>query len=217
MLGIPNLEQTLSNFLESGQGITAIRSVEWGKKYLWVVDFEDPKPPAPFNAFFPANDITVPFSLLESKLLELPNDGLPFPIRANQRDIRISFYDDQQGTLLKWFSDWQKLDLLNLGQFTSGLGDSHETVAPDSFGKVRSVQPLRQIRFGMLDATKDEVLVKNFWVYPDGEILFSGNQASEAQVFQVTFKIVKDGLNGKLETNTIFSAKGLKSILGRFI
>lgn len=217
MLGIPNLERIVSNFLESGSGITAIRSVEWDKKYLWVVDFVDPAPPAPFDKFFPANDVTVPLSVIESKLLDLPHSTLSFPTRSLQQDFRITFYDDEQKTLLRWISDWQKLDLLNLGKFTSGLGDSHQVVAPDSFGdSQRSVRPLRQVRVGFLDAAREDVMVKNFWVYPEGEIAFFGGQQSEAQTYQVTFKVLKDGV-GTPESPSIFSAKTIKDILGRFI
>lgn len=216
--GIPNLERLVSNFLEDGSGITAIRSVEWAKKYLWIVDFVDPKPPAPFDKFFPANDITAPLSIVESQLIDLPHSSLSFPKRGVQQDLRITFYDDEQQTLLRWLSDWQKIDLLNQGLFVSGLGDSHQVVCEDSFGDgQRRVSPLRQVRFALLDAFRDEVMVKTYWVYPDGEIVFNGGQASEATTYSVNFKVVKDGLVAKADPVSFFSVKNLKQILGRFL
>lgn len=216
--GIPNLEQALSNFLESGSGITSQRVVEFDKKYLWVVEFTDPAPPAPFDKWFPASTMTVPFSILESKAIELPHVTLQYPSRSSQRNITATFYDDEQRTLLRWLSDWQNLDILNNGKFISGFGDEHTVVAADSFGNsTRKVQPLRQMRFGLVDAFRDEVLVKNFWVYPDGEFVYNGGQESEAQTYTITFNIVKDGVVGQNATQSMFSVKSLKSILGRFI
>lgn len=216
-LGIPNLERIVSNFLEDGSGITAIRSVEWDKKYLWVVDFVDPVPPAPFDKFFPANDISLPVSILESGIIELPHTTLPYPKRGIQGDIRITFYDDEQRTLLRWLTDWQQLDILNMGKFVSGLGDSHQTVTEDSFGNYRPVAPVRQMRFAMLDGYRNEVLVYNYWVYPDGEINYSGGQESTAQTYQLGFKIVKNGLAGKTPQPSLFSVSSIKQIIGRFI
>lgn len=217
-----NLQNLISDFFTENGNIEHLRRVEWAKRYLWIVDFDGFKPPAPFDNFFPANDIQVPMSIVESRQIDLPNDSLNIPIRTTQRDLRITFYDDSNNTLLRWFTDWQKLDILNLDMFVSCLGDSHDTVAPDSsFGKVRPVVPVRQIKLALLNPGRDQVLVKNFWVYPDGEILFSGNQQSEAQTYTVNFKIVQDGIPGKVEQpfNSGDNRIGLpqvKRVLSRF-
>jgi hypothetical protein len=220
MLGLPNLETVVSNFLESGSGITALRSVEWDKKYLWVVDFKGSYiPPAPFDKFFPANSITAPFSYLESETLDLPQTTMHYPKRQHETDLQITFYDDEQRTLLRWLTDWQKLDILNYGNFVSGLGDSHQVVGSDSFGNgTRSVAPVRQVRFALIDAYRDEVLVKNYWVYPDGDISYLGGQESAAQMYTVNFKIVKVDLdNSPAQSAGLLSVAGIKSIIGRFV
>jgi len=53
------------NFLAS---IDQIRSVEWGKKYLWDIQFPDA--PAPFDVFFPAADLDETPAVLESYTLQ---------------------------------------------------------------------------------------------------------------------------------------------------
>lgn len=220
--GIPNIERVVSNFLESGKGITQIRSVEWEKKFLWIVDFVDFKPPAPFNEFFPANDITIPFGVLESHQIDLAQDVVNVPLRVVSGEITMTFYDDENRTLLKWFSDWMNLDIANNGKFVSGLADEHQSVSADSFGEVRKVRPVRQMRFAGLDAGRDETLVHNVWVYPDGEISFNGAQVSDAQTYTISFKVVKDSikenaLREKPKQQDLLSTESLKSLVGRFI
>jgi len=218
--GIPNIEREVSNFLESGKGITQVRSVEWEKKYLWIVDFVDSKPPAPFEDFFPANDVTIPMGTLEHHQIDLPQHVFFFPIRATTGEISITFYDDDKRTLLKWFTDWIHLDINNYGLFVSGLGDNHKSVAPDSFGNVRNVQPVRKIRLALLDAGRKTTAVHNFWVIPDGEIAYNGAQISDAQTYTMSFKIVNSSLDSvstkeKIPEPTLTEA--LKSVIGRFI
>jgi hypothetical protein len=218
MLGLPSIEQVVSNFLENGTGITALRSVEWDKKYLWTVDFNGTyRPPAPFDKFFPANTVVAPFSFLESATLDLPNNTMHYPKREQQHDIQITFYDNDQRALLRWMTDWQRLDILNYGNFISGLGDTHTVVGADSFGvSNRQVWPVRPVQIGLIDANHDQVLIKNYQVYPDGEITYNGSQESGPQTFTVNFKVVKMDLANK-PTQSGSALAAVKSLVGRFI
>lgn len=220
MFGLPNIEQSISNFLEGNKGITSVRSIEWEKKYLWVIDFVqngDHQPPAPFDNLFPANDVTMSFAISESNSLQLPQSAMKFPLQGGQSDISITFYDDQKRTLLTWLSDWVNLDLQNDGRFMSGMHDNHQVIkGVDSFGKARKVRPLRTLRLALLDSFKDEVLAYQFEVYPEGNIDWNGAQASDAQMYTINFVIVHKANAKDLSKFNLFSKAGVLETLGRF-
>lgn len=223
MFGLPNIEQSISKFLEGKKGITMIRAVEWDKKYLWTVDFKDSgpdacNPPAPFDDFFPANDITIPMANLESNIFEAPQMSFKVPHRAQHSDIQVTFYDDEKKTLLLWIKDWMNLDILNDGRFVSGMLDKHKLITGvDSFGIRRNVKPVRPMRVALLDAFKDEIQVYQFLVYPEGNIDWNGAQASDAQMYTITFSVVKVINEKDRKSFSLFSKEGILESLGRFI
>jgi len=223
MFGLPNIEQSISKFLEGKNGITSIRSVDWDKKYLWVVDFKDTganacNPPAPFDDFFPANDITIPMATMESKIFDFPQMTVKIPVGQTVSDITITFYDDEKKSLLLWLRDWINLDLMNDGRFVSGLLDKHPLVTgSDSFGVKRNVKPIRPLRVAMLDSYRDEVQVYQFQVYPDGNLDWNAGQASDAQSYTITFTVVDVKSEKDRKSFSVFSLSGIKETLGRFI
>lgn len=227
--GIPNIERIVSNFLEGGTGITAIRSVEWAKSYLWAIDFvagssnaigPSCAPPAPFDALFPASDVTLNIGTIVSDEREFGQTSISFPKRSSQFTMTVTFFDDQKLTLHKWFKDWINIDILNNGDFISGLNDSHAPVVP-TFDKRNRVFPSREVRLVMLDAYRKEVTNYHLRIYPTGAINWVGSQGSQATQYTVSFNIVED-LGKK---NTAKKAGGLfgftfddvKQLLGRFI
>lgn len=217
--GIPNLERELSLFLEGQSGITAIRAVEYDKRYLWAVEFVDSfLPPQPFDGFFPASDVTLPFESITDQTFTYGQSELNIPIGESTRDLTITFYDDKDKTLLRYFKDWMRLDIKNNGLYMSGLQDDHQAVSADSFGNQRRVFPTRSIRLVMLDAYRTENAIYKFSVFPKGQIDYSGSQASEAQEYTMTFAIVDD-LSSKPKNNSIggFSFDTVRQALGRFL
>lgn len=230
--GIPNIERIVSNFLEGGTGITAIRSLEVEKKFLWTVDFPGKgissqgsynpyfAPPSPFNDFFPAHDVSLPAYVIESSEYSLPMTSVNYPKRGGAKQMTISFYDDQDRTLFKWFKDWVDIDILNAGQFISGLEDQHVSVIPTLAEKEnRPVHPYRTVRVAMLQAYRKEAIAFEFGVVPSGSMDWSGDQSSEANMLNVTFDIVADSTYGKLKKTGLQAQifKEIKNIIGRFI
>jgi len=219
--GLPNIEQSISGFLEGNKGITAVRSVEFDKKYLWVLDWVTNgvhQPPAPFDDLFPANDVTMPFAVVESNSIQLPQTSMKYATGSGQKEMTITFYDDQKRTLLTWLSDWVNLDIQNDGRFMSGIHDNHGLITEvDSFGKQRNVKPVRTLRLALLDAFKDEVQAFQLEVYPDGPIDWNGAQASDAQMYTVNFVIVSSVSEKDLSKFNLFSKQGVLESLGRFI
>jgi hypothetical protein len=141
---------------------------------------------------------------------------LSAPTGSKVKEMSITFYDDQNRTLLRWIKDWIELDIQNKGQFISGLGDAHQTVAPDMEGRTRKVVPVRTIKLALLEAYKKEMFAYTYGIFPTGEISYEGSHESEATQYTVTFKIVED-LTKKVKAGSGFGFDDVKGLLGRFI
>ena len=189
--GLPNLEQKLSKLIEGDSGITAIREIEWDRKYLWLIEFIDADLPEPFNSMFPASAFSRNSGSIESDTFRFGQTELALPVRSGSTEnISVTFYDDINRTLYRWMSDWINLDILNDGNFVSGLKDRHSTVRPDAFGNKRAVQPVRTMKISLLDGYRKEFKAQFFDVYPTGDLEYSGAQVSEAHEYTITFNVV---------------------------
>lgn len=221
--GIPNIERAVSNFLEGGTGITSIRNLEIDKNFLWAVDFvgggDSLVPPAPFDVFFPASEVNLEIAKIESAEQELGQTSIKYPKRTSAKDFSVTFYDDEKRTLQRWFSDWINLDILNNGQWMSGLEDNHRLISGiDSFSNFRRVQPTRHIRLALLDAWRNNVKIYEYRVVPDGSLNFSGSQASEATTYTVSFSIIEDlTVRKRPSLSGGFSFQEVKNLIGRFV
>jgi hypothetical protein len=87
----------------------------------------------------------------------------------------------------------------------------------DSFGVRRNVKPVRPMRVALLDAFKDEIQVYQYLVYPEGNIDWNGAQASDAQMYTITFSVVKVINEKDRKSFSLFSKAGILESLGRFI
>jgi hypothetical protein len=200
-------------------GIGNLRQVEWGRRYLWAVRFTEPKPPAPFDTFFPASDITIPEFSVDSFNFDQGQSSFRVPQRTQIREISMTFYDDSNGTLFNWFKSWINVDILNDGKYVSCLMDEHAPERP-VYGQTR-VFPIRTIEVQKLDAGLEPVAggIKVYTVYPEGTIEFVGGSASEANTYTVTFNVVgeADPTISKVAPDKFKAAvnKGVQ-LLGRF-
>jgi hypothetical protein len=174
-------------------GIGYLRDVEWGKKYLWAIRFTDPKPPKPFDTFFPATDVSIPEAQVNSFNFEQGQGSFRVPQRTDVREISLTFYDDSKGTLFNWFKNWIAIDILNDNEFISCIKDSHIPKRdPYHHGRV---YPVRTMEIQKLNEGLEPIEgeVKVYTVYPEGTIEYSGSSGSEAHTYTITFTIVGEG------------------------
>lgn len=214
--GLPNLELAISKVIEGDSGITAIREIEWDRKYLWLIEFVNAELPEPFDKMFPASAFTRLGASIESDSFRFGQTELALPVRGGQaKNISITFYDDINRTLYRWLADWMNLDILNDGMFVSGLKDSHTTVRPDAFGNMRAVQPTRVVKISLLDAYRREFKSQLLEIYPTGDLEYSGAQVSEAQEYTITFNVVAE--TGTKADDYNAGVDLVRDIAGRFI
>lgn len=173
-------------------GIGNLRNTEWGKKYLWAVRFTDPKPSKPFDTYFPATDISIPESSINSFNFEQGQGAFRIPQRTDIREISMTFYDDNKNTLFNWIKTWIAIDILNDNQFISCIKDEHVPVKPNGYTRV---YPVRTIEIQKLNESLEPIEgeVKVYTVYPEGTIEYSGSSSSEAHIYTVTFTVVGIG------------------------
>lgn len=208
-------------------GIGKLRTIEWGKNYLWAIRFISPKCPKPFDDFFPAQSIDVGLATIESRNFDQGQTSYKIPKNSNARNISITFYDDDRATLLRWMTEWVEIDILNDGRYVSCLNDNHSiekerTVGSEELGNV--VWPVREIEFMLLNNDLEEIQgTKRFLsIYPEGDINFAGSSGSEANIFTISFAIVGERTNEgkKKDSSTDYLKKAKKTatqLLGRFI
>ena len=86
----------------------ALRQLNWSRSYLWDVDLEGA--PYPFNAGgqigFPAIEVDDTIAIGDTFDFEAGLDFLRVPRRRSRVDIRITFYDLEDGRLELFFEDW---------------------------------------------------------------------------------------------------------------
>lgn len=217
--GGDQINQAITGFLEGGQvGIETLRRIDWEKKYLWTLDFgviDGFRPPAPFDNFFPASDVVFPLGFIEDLQIDFGQSNFRFPIKTKSKELSITFFDDENRTVIRWMRDWMELDLMNNGQFVSGLSDSHNIVVPDMNGEIRPVVPIRSVRLALLQHFKREVMTFDFSVYPVGELTYNGSQESGAGQYTMNFVVVEEV--GKKSTTKLNLVNEFTQILSRFI
>lgn len=179
--------------------VSLLQTVEWGHSYWWSVLWtgaanESPipysVPGGNFSTWFPASTIDEDIAVQESFTFHARGGAWKVPLRRGlTRQIRMTFYDDVNNTLLSWFDNWinGSGDTSPDSVRTAGIFDRYGTmVAP-------LASCIRQLQVNRLDASKNVPIGNTsrfYWVYPEGVITFHGNSSSEARVFSVTLVIV---------------------------
>jgi hypothetical protein len=212
-----NVVRSLERLLDNNLGISTVRGVEWDRKYLWLMHFEDDIAPEPFKTWFPANSAQFNMYSVGSEEFTFGQSRLSLPTHSDiVPNASITFYDDVNRTLYRWFQDWISLDILNNGQFISGLRDSHTVVGPVRVGDFpRAVMPVRNLKVAMLDLSKQITKVNTYSLVIEGGISQDLSHVSEATEYTVTFKIVGDS-EPKVETEQ-FGLDIVRDLLGRII
>jgi hypothetical protein len=190
---IRNIVNTVEGFLDGSRGISKLRSVDWDRRYLWIVEFDKKvfAPPAPFNDWFPASDVSIQNRSVVQEEFTFGQNKMEFPTSMGSAPtMSITFYDDVERTLQKWFDDWIHLDIQNNGKYISGLLDDHTAESADSFGNTRQVYPVRDINLILLDLARNSYLTYTFAVTPNGNFDKEYSQASEATTYTMNFSIV---------------------------
>ncbi|QIG71456.1 hypothetical protein EVB32_344 [Rhizobium phage RHph_TM39] len=154
-------------FLKS---IDQLREVQWGTTNLW--DIRIPSAPSPFNAWFPAVDITenrifsssftTPFFLKQYK----------FPQNSSTPELQMTFADSVKKSLSTWLQAW------------------HDEIYDDSDGVMCIDDAAREIIVCKLDTKKNIIKSTTYFAYPDGNVQESLNSQADLKLYSVAFNVV---------------------------
>ncbi len=150
--------------------IDQLRTVEWGRSYLWDIRFPDA--PAPFNNWFPAVDVEENTATLNSQEFNAAWTTFRIPYNTSSFDLRITFMDDVNHTLRLWIEKWINEEILSGGKGTKPIAEI-----------------TKPVEITKLSLDKEVIDLKRYLVYPEGGIYFTGNSNADALVYSVTFII----------------------------
>jgi hypothetical protein len=150
-----------------------IRSVEWGRSYLWDIQFTDPSLPIPFNSWFPAKDIEEDYAHIDSHTWDAGINSYKIPQKSQPLNVRITFYDNSNNDLLNWLQDWMNALILNEYAYVATISTAAK------FLQILKLTPDRQT-----------LSTNSYWVYPEGTLTYMGNSESNAISYSQNFVIV---------------------------
>lgn len=156
-------------------GQSQIRSVQWGMTHLWDIRFGGDvrggnPPPAPFDEWFPAQDVEEPIFQLETLTIEGGNSTFEIPKGTASRELNITFFENEARALAEWFNEWVNFFILGddaaatfAGASTLGFGIRATHVA-------ELEQAVRRVDILKLDSRREPVKTSSYLVFPKGQM-----------------------------------------------
>lgn len=168
--------------------INQIRKVQWGLSHLWDIKFVDPRGKllAPFNEWFPASDVEENLATLNTFSFEGGiYDNLQVPKSTTLQTVRITFFDDEHHSLATWISNWINYEILG-GENSSD---------PFAYQIAPLQDCVKQLFIQKVNSRQQNLDINAYWVFPEGEITFSGKSTSEVHSYSMNFIVA-----GKINT-----------------
>ncbi len=145
-----------------------IRAVEWGKRYLWDIKFEDPDIVAPFDSWFPAQDVEQQLANITTFQFDGFLSTYQIPQKNQAREIRLTFIDDAAFTLESFFEVWIRETIFNLENHVATLSECVKLV---SIVKTNSA--------------KEAVKTTSYWVFPSGPLIYTGASSADNVIYSM--------------------------------
>jgi hypothetical protein len=187
--------------------LTDIRNIEWGKSYLWALNFppyetqsmySPPDPPSMFSSWFPAQNVTEPVFSIENYSINSPIVNFQIPKSFSFADINILFYDTNTHAIREWVYSW----------FLYMFGLSHQSLYTYKkfFTSKRfvGVRPLMDVirPVNIIKYTSDHIVIsdRTYYIFPSSNFAANLNSESQALTDKFTFTVV-----GGMVTGTKFN------------
>lgn len=171
-----------------------LRSVRWGKSYLWDIRFPveeavnpsiylpPPRPPDMFQNWFPAYTVIEPVFSIKSYSINTSIVDFSIPLRTSYSGLTISFYDTVWDLCRNWLWAWtQHMFSANTEQqYLPQGGLATRTLAEC----VRYVDVMRLTEYGSI------AWARRYLVYPNDDMNANLNSESGAMDYTATFNVV---------------------------
>ena len=142
---------------------SAMRNINWSRSYLWEVELEGA--PFPFGKGhpfgFPAVEVDDTISVGDTFDWEAGLDFLRVPRRRSRIDIRLTFYDTEDGRLEIFFEDWFNKIYGGPGMNTDQKGAGVEFLD----------NSVKELTVRKLTSRRKFIYERRYNVFPNGTIL----------------------------------------------
>jgi len=161
----------MANFLNSNNQLLA---VEWGESHLWDIKFYGSQTPGgAFSGWFPAVSVDEPISVLTTADISTPQGTYKIPRSGEQKELKVTFYDDVNHSLSNWIREWIDVTILGNGLYVLPLEQS-----------MSSVMIIKSDKQGNTMMTTD------YNVFPEGTITYQGTSEGGIPLYDVNFIVV---------------------------
>lgn len=185
--------------------VEKLRTVSWSKSFLWAFKFEaregnEYAVPNIFADWFPAVDFEDTLASVENYTVQGPLSSYKIPQRTREKGFRLTFTDDETGTLLRWFEEWMELSMFNKGS-AEDIEDGIATLD----------EVARKITYRSYKTTTETSIRRNYLIIPEGDLVEIGNSESDRKTYSLQFAIV-----GKF-SEQVTDSSGKQSAIGSAI
>lgn len=149
--------------------IEQVRSIEWGKSYLWDVKFDNA--PAPFSVWFPATDYSLDDNIGVSATLSMFLSTYKIPQGTSNKSLSFTALDDSKRTLYNWLKEW------------------YDSIYDQYNGVLTLSESVRNVTVAQLDSGKNILSTRTFMVFPDQNTMLSGNSAPDVLQYTLNFVV----------------------------
>jgi hypothetical protein len=152
------------------KNVECLRTVEWSKSWLWDIRFPDG--PGIFKDWFPATDVEENVWSLADKNWDAGFTSFAIPQRTSFFSLKVTFIDDICLSIEEWLDTWVNEEILGGGKYTHTLEDI-----------------CKEVHVAKLDNKHGLVALNEYYVFPKGELFFSGNSQSGLHSNSIDFVI----------------------------
>jgi len=159
--------------------IDLLRSVEWGKSYLWdfVIDDKD----FPFD-WVPAIDIEETSSIIDSEIITGGQTSFKIPKAAGIKEVKLTFIDDINHKVFSYFENWMDVITMKENMYIATLEECSKLI---------------QIK--RLDNDRQKTLKQSvYWVYPEGMLTYVANSDSDKLIYSISLVVVGSTSKSKI-------------------
>jgi hypothetical protein len=154
--------------------LAAMKNINWSRSYLWDVELDDV--PFPFNkrgpVGLPCTDVDDTLAMGSTYDFEAGTNLLKVPQKKMAYDLRITIYDDEEGTLERFFESW-------FNQIY------HET------GVLPIQEAVKLMRVKKLTSSKSIVFDRLYLVYPNATLMGVNRTDSGPRQFSIDFVVAR--------------------------
>jgi hypothetical protein len=136
--------------------IEQLRAEEWSRTYLWDIQF-----PSFGSRVFPAISVEEDIDNLQTHELQIFNTTLKVPLTTSNKMLKVTYIEFADHALTEWLTKWYREQMFGNGQYTSTVAEA-----------------VRQCFVYLLRPDRTILRERQYLVYPEGEIQFSGTSDS---------------------------------------